>query len=89
MTVPRLGIALGSGSARGWAHIGILRALIDLGLRPAVVTGASVGALVGAAFANDKLDALEAWVCALTQRDVWHLIAVSYTHLTLPTNREV
>lgn len=78
MTEPRLGIALGSGSARGWAHIGILRALADLGLRPAVVTGASVGALVGAAFANDKLDALEAWVCALTQRDVWHLIDATF-----------
>ena len=78
MTGPRLGIALGSGSARGWAHIGILRALADLGLRPAVVTGASVGALVGAAFANDKLDALEAWVCALAQRDVWHLIDATF-----------
>lgn len=78
MTGPRLGIALGSGSARGWAHIGILRALADLGLRPTVVAGASVGALVGAAYANDRLDALETWVCALTQRDVWRLIDASF-----------
>ncbi len=78
MTGPRLGIALGSGSARGWAHIGILRALADLGVRPTVVAGASVGALVGAAFANDKLDALEAWVCALTQRDVWRLMDATF-----------
>ena len=78
MTGPRLGIALGSGSARGWAHIGILRALADLGVRPTVVSGASVGALVGAAFANDKLDALEAWVCALTQRDVWRLMDATF-----------
>jgi len=78
MTGPRLGIALGSGSARGWAHIGILRALADLGVRPTVVAGASVGALVGAAYANDKLDALEAWVCALTQRDVWRLMDATF-----------
>ena len=43
MSTPRLGLALGSGSARGWAHIGILRALEERGLKPDVVTGASVG----------------------------------------------
>jgi len=78
MTAARLGIALGSGSARGWAHIGILRALADLGLQPSVVTGASVGALVGAAYANGRLGALQEWVCALTQRDVWRLIDATF-----------
>jgi len=71
---PRLGIALGSGSARGWAHIGVLRALAERGLVPDVITGASVGALVGAASANGRLADLEQWVCTLTQRDVWRLV---------------
>ena len=74
MTSPRLGLALGCGSARGWAHIGVIRALEERGLRPQVLVGASVGSLVAAAHAGDRLDALEAWVRALTQREVWRLI---------------
>ena len=46
---PVIGLALGSGSARGCAHFGVLRALTDCGIRPGVVCGASIGALVGAA----------------------------------------
>jgi NTE family protein len=75
---PRLGLALGSGSARGWAHIGVLRALAARGLVPDVVTGASVGALVGAANSAGRLDELEQWVCALTQRDVWRLVDTTF-----------
>ena len=78
MTAVRLGVALGSGSARGWAHIGILRGLAELGLQPTVIAGASVGALVGAAQANGRLDALESWVRTLTQRDVWGLVDTSF-----------
>jgi NTE family protein len=74
MTLPRLGLALGCGSARGWAHIGIIRALEERGLRPQVVVGASVGALVAASHAGGRLDALEKWVRALTQREVWRLV---------------
>ncbi len=74
MTRPRLGLALGSGSARGWAHIGVVRALEEYGLRPQVVVGASVGALVAAAHASARLGALESWVCTLTQREVWRLV---------------
>ena len=78
MSRPRLGLALGSGSARGWAHIGILRALAERGLVPDVVTGASVGALVGAACAAGRLADLEEWVCKLTQRDVWRLVDTTF-----------
>ena len=74
----RLGLALGSGSARGWAHIGILQALEERGLRPEVITGASVGALVGAARAAGRLADLEEWVCTLTQRDVWRLVDTTF-----------
>jgi NTE family protein len=75
---PRLGLALGSGSARGWAHIGILRALAERGIVPDVVAGASVGALVGAASAFGRLDELESWVITLTQRDVWRLVDTTF-----------
>jgi NTE family protein len=78
MTRPRLGFALGSGSARGWAHIGIVQALAERGFVPDVIAGASVGALVGAAAAAGRLDVLEQWVCALTQRDVWRLVDTTF-----------
>jgi len=78
MTRPLLGFALGSGSARGWSHIGILRALAERGFVPDVIAGASVGALVGAACAASRLDALEEWVCTLTQRDVWRLVDTTF-----------
>lgn len=74
---PRVGLALGSGSARGWAHIGVIRALEQAGIRPDVVCGTSVGALVGAAFAADELDRFEQWVRGLEVRDVVGLMDVS------------
>ncbi len=67
---PRIGLALGGGAARGWAHIGILRALEEMGVRPHVVTGCSIGAIVGAAHAAENLDSLESWVRSLRKRDV-------------------
>jgi NTE family protein len=77
MSRPRLGIALGSGSARGWAHIGVLRALHEAGIEPDVVCGTSIGAFVGAAYASGDLDKLEAWVGGLSRRDVLGFFDVS------------
>lgn len=65
-----IGLVLGSGSARGWAHIGVIHELIALGIRPDVVCGTSIGALVGAAYANGKLDSLESWVLGITARNL-------------------
>lgn len=62
---PRIGLALGSGSARGWAHIGVIRALADAGVEPDIVCGTSIGALVGAACVGGELDRLEQWVRSL------------------------
>ncbi|MEZ5602976.1 MAG: patatin-like phospholipase family protein [Burkholderiaceae bacterium] len=56
----RIGVALGSGSARGLAHIGVMRAIVEAGLRVDVVAGTSMGAFVGAIFAAGRLDRLEA-----------------------------
>lgn len=75
---PAIGLALGSGSARGWAHIGVLHALEERGIRPDVVTGASVGAFVAAAFASGQLEALETWVRTLTRVDVWRLLDTTF-----------
>ena len=66
----RIGLALGSGSARGWSHIGILRALAEIGIEPDLVCGSSVGAIVGASYAAGNLDKLEDWVTSLTRTDV-------------------
>jgi len=78
MKRPKIGLALGSGSARGWAHIGIIQALGRLGIHAEVIAGASVGSLVGAACASDQLDDLEQWVRKLTKKDVWSLLDTTF-----------
>ena len=78
MARPRLAIALGSGSARGWAHIGVLRALGKAGIAPDIVCGTSMGAFVGAAYASGELDPLEGWARGLTRRDVLGFFDVSF-----------
>jgi NTE family protein len=66
----RIGLALGSGSARGWAHIGVIRALSEIGVEPEIVAGSSIGAFVGAAYASEELDRLEHWVRSLTWKEI-------------------
>jgi NTE family protein len=73
----RIGLALGSGAARGWAHVGVIRGLLAAGIVPEVVAGSSSGALVGAMYAAGRLDAFEAWGRALDWRQV-----VGYFDLT-------
>lgn len=75
---PKLGIALGAGSARGWAHIGVIRALAEAGIEPDIVCGCSIGALVGAAYVNGDIEALEKWVAALDWKGVLGLLDVSF-----------
>lgn len=68
---------MGSGGARGWCHIGVLRGLEKIGVVPDVVAGTSMGALVGAAWAGDRLDALEDWVRALSPASFVRMMDVS------------
>lgn len=70
----RVGLVLGGGAARGWAHIGAIRALEEAGIRPDVVCGTSIGSLVGAVYANGDLDWLEEWVGKLTWQTVVRLL---------------
>lgn len=72
----KIGLALGSGAARGWAHIGVIQALEELGIKIDVVAGCSIGAYVGAAYASDKLDPLEEWVRSLNEWQVFALMGV-------------
>jgi NTE family protein len=69
----RIGVALGGGGARGWAHIGVLRTLIAAGFEPTVIAGTSIGAIVGGAFAAGRLDELEKFALALDRRTIWKL----------------
>jgi NTE family protein len=66
----QIGLALGSGSARGWGHIGVIRALEEAGIRPDIVCGTSIGALVGAAYSAGELSAFERWALRLEMKDV-------------------
>ena len=74
---PRIGLALGAGSARGWAHIGAIRALEERGVKPDLICGTSIGALVGAVYASGQLDQLEAWVTGLAWSKVWRLMDIT------------
>src|SRR5262245_50368947 len=65
---PRLGLVLGAGSARGWAHIGVLQTLDELGVKPEIVCGCSSGALVGASYVTGHLTTLAELVHSLTWR---------------------
>ena len=74
---PRLGLALGGGVARGWAHLGILRVLMREGLNPNVITGTSIGAVVGGCYASNKLDELETFARSLSRRRLMGLLDFS------------
>ena len=75
---PRIGLALGSGSSRGWAHIGAIRALEERGVQPDLICGSSIGALVGAAYAAGELDRLEKWVTSLAWTTVVRLMDLTW-----------
>ena len=74
----RLGLALGAGSSRGWAHIGVIRALEERGIKPDLVCGTSIGALVGAAYAGGELERLEKWVTGLAWTNVVRLMDLTW-----------
>ncbi len=74
---PKIGIALGGGGAKGWSHIGVLNALEQMGIRPSIVAGTSMGALVGAAYASNSLSKLEKWATPMTWKDVIGYLDIS------------
>ena len=76
---PTIGLALGGGGARGFAHIGVLRTLLAKGYTPEIITGTSIGAVVGGCYAAGKLDDIEQWACSLTRRNLFSYLDVSFS----------
>ena len=68
---PRIGIALGSGMARGFAHIGVLKGLAKHGIEPNIVAGTSIGAVVGGCYLAGKLEDFEQWALSITRRGMF------------------
>jgi NTE family protein len=75
----KIGLALGSGAARGWAHIGVLEALTEAGVKIDVLCGSSIGALVGAAFVAGKLPELKEWALGLSWRRMLTLLDIRFS----------
>jgi NTE family protein len=80
---PSIGLALGAGAARGFAHIGVLRTLLARGLRPHIVTGTSAGAIAGGFFVAGQLEAFAEWSLGLTRRGVFTFLDISLSGSSL------
>jgi NTE family protein len=89
MARPTIGIALGGGAARGWAHIGVLKSLIAAGLEPDIVAGTSIGAVAGACFVTSRLQALEEFACGLTRRRMFGFLDVNFAGSGLITGQRL
>jgi NTE family protein len=72
-----ISLALGGGAARGWAHIGVLRALDEAGIEIDMIAGTSIGALVGGCYMAGRLDELEEFARSLTRRRMFTLLDLS------------
>ncbi len=70
----KIALALGGGAARGWAHIGVLRALDEEGIEIGMIAGTSIGALIGGYYLAGKLDELETFARSLTMRRIASLL---------------
>lgn len=76
---PTIGLALGGGGARGFAHIGVIRALLANGIEPDVIVGTSIGAVVGGCQGAGRLPILEDWARGLTRRGILSYLDISLT----------
>ncbi len=76
---PMIGLVLGSGAARGWAHIGVIHELARIGIEPDLVVGSSVGSVVAAAYASGNLEPFEEWISGLRRVDIIRLLDAKMT----------
>ncbi len=89
MAAPRIGLALGSGSARGWSHIGIIESLAEAGIEADIVCGTSMGSLVGAAYVAVRLRELRQWAETATWREIAGLMEVRVSGGGLSSGKQV
>jgi NTE family protein len=89
MANPRIGLALGSGAARGWSHIGVIEALAEAGIEPDIVCGCSMGALVGAAHVAGELPALKTFAQSLTWPQIARMLDVRLSGGGLIAGQEI
>jgi NTE family protein len=89
MPRPVIGIALGGGAARGWAHIGVLKTLAEAGLEPDIVAGTSIGAVAGACYVTGRLRELEEFAGALTRRRVFGFLDFNFAGSGLITGQRL
>jgi len=89
VVAPRIGLALGSGSARGWSHIGIIESLAEAGIEPHIVCGTSIGAFVGAAHVAGRLTELRQWAETITWREIIALMDVGLSGGGLINGKEI
>jgi NTE family protein len=85
----RIGMALGSGGARGWCHLGVLSELEVMGLRPDMVAGCSMGSVVGAAWAAGRIEAMTDWALSLTRQGFLRQVDLSLTGGGLVNGRAI
>lgn len=89
MNKPKIGLALGGGAARGWAHIGVLQALDRAGLAPDIIAGTSIGAVAGGCYAAGKLDDLQKFATSLTRRRVFGFLDFNFSGSGLITGQKL
>jgi NTE family protein len=89
MARPRIGLALGSGSARGWAHIGVIEALEEGGIEPDIICGCSIGSIVGAAYVANQLTSLKDFAQSLTWREIVGLLDIRLSGGGLINGKEI
>lgn len=85
----KIGLALGAGAARGWTHLGIIDGLEALGIKIDIVTGCSIGAYVGAAYASGNLPKLKEWAFELSDWQVLRLLGVGISRGGLASGEQV
>lgn len=78
MGKPKIGLALGGGAARGWAHIGVIKTLKQAGLEPDIIAGTSIGAVAGGCYAANKIEPLEEFACSLTRRSIFGFLDFNF-----------
>jgi NTE family protein len=85
----KIGLALGSGGARGWCHVGVLQTLLQAGIEPHCVAGCSMGAFVAAAYLTGGLDDLEKSARAITWRTIASFLDINVVHGGLIDGRRI